>query len=189
METPLYLLLIAAPIGALDVVYFHIWKFRLYARPQSRGEEVAHLMRGLIVPVIVAILVAGRPEGAWFWFVVALFAADSVNSVIDVMLEPASRAPIGVPPAELAVHFIGTTVTGAAWATFMTAGWATRNAPAMLRAHDFLPPPYTLGAWGAVGGAFALLATEAVLFLRARSRTGAGLPSSEAGIDQPLVRS
>ena len=188
METTLYLLLLAAPVGALDVVYFHIWKFRLYERPQSRGEEVAHLMRGLLVPMTVAILLVGRPEGAWFWLVVALFAADAINSVIDVMLEPASRAPVGVPPAELAVHFIGTTMMGAAWATFLIAGWETRDAPAMLRAHESLPLPFAAGAWGGVAGAFALLGTEAVLFLRARSRTDASPPPSEAAIDHLALR-
>lgn len=168
MQLPLLILLTVAPIGAIDVLYFHIWKFRLYARPQSSREHVAHLFRAFLAPSLFALLLVGRPEGACFWLVAALFAADTINSLIDVMLEPASRAPLGVPPAELAIHFIGATAMGAAWATFMAAGWATRNAPAALRPSADIPYAVAALAWSGVGLAFALLLLESVLFARAR---------------------
>src|SRR5687768_17395285 len=133
MKIALWILLIAGPIGAIDVVYFHLWKFRLYSRPQSRAEEVTHLVRGLAVPAVFAALLLGRPQGTIFWLVTAVFFIDTLNSLIDVMIEPKSRASLGgVPPAEIAVHFIGTTMLGAAWAMFMFDGWTTRNAPSAL---------------------------------------------------------
>jgi len=171
MQLALWLLLIAGPIGATDVLYFHLWKFRLYRRPQSRKEEITHLFRGIAVPVIFALLLLGRPEGRYFWIVAALFLFDTVNSLIDVMIEPASRASLGgVPPNELAVHFIGTSMMGAAWATFMITGWPGRTAPPTL-AHW---PPGTFPswlapmAWGAVAVSVLLVLFEAGLVARYR---------------------
>jgi hypothetical protein len=165
---PLFILLAAGPVGAIDVLYFHIWKFRLYARPQSSREQWAHLVRACLAPSIFAILLIGAPEGACFWLVAALFAADTINSLVDVMLEPASRAPIGVPPAELALHFIGTTAMGAAWAIFMVAGWPSRDAAPALRASIALPPAIALLSWSGVAIAIALLVFESLLTVRAR---------------------
>ena len=165
MKLALLLLLIAGPIGATDVIYFHLWKFRLYRRPQSRGEEITHLLRGAAVPAIFAVLLLGRPQGTIFWLVAALFAIDTMNSLIDVMIEPRSRAPIGVPPAELAVHFIGTSMMGAAFAMFVFDGWATRNAPAALVrwSPGELPAWLPSMAWGAVAFAVGLVLFEAAL--------------------------
>ncbi|MGH9419908.1 MAG: hypothetical protein ACRD3J_08045 [Thermoanaerobaculia bacterium] len=168
MRLTLFILLATGPVGAIDVLYFHIWKFRLYTRPQSAKEQVAHLVRDLVAPSIFTFLLIGRPEGACFWFVAALFAADTINSLIDTMLEPASRAPIGVPPAELALHFIGASAMGAAWATFMMSGWVTRNAPAVLRPDTGLPRAIVLLAWSGVAIAFAILLLETTLFVRPR---------------------
>src|SRR5438045_8897259 len=93
---------------------------------QSLREEMTHLARGLVMPAIIVLLIIGRPEGRMFWLVAALFLIDAINSLIDVIVEPGSRAPIGVPPEELAVHFVGTTAIGAAWAVFLIAGWPAR---------------------------------------------------------------
>ncbi|HYM61300.1 MAG TPA: hypothetical protein VEZ11_10440 [Thermoanaerobaculia bacterium] len=170
MQVALWLLLAAGPIGAIDVVYFHIWKFRLYSRPQSRWEEICHLVRGAVVPAIFAALLLGRPEGAAFWIVAAIFALDTANSLIDTMIEPASRAPIGVPPAELAVHFIGATLMGAAWATFLIAGWPGRNATtAIVRwAAGTLPAWLPPLAWGGLAIGVLLVIFEAGLVARAK---------------------
>lgn len=168
MHAPLLILLAAGPVGAFDVLYFHIWKFRLYARPQSAQEQLAHLIRAILAPSIFAILLTGQPEGACYWLVAALFAADTINSVIDVILEPASRAPEGVPPAELALHFIGASAMGAAWGTFMLAGWETRDAASALRAHTTLPAAILVIAWSSLAIAAALFVFETLLVFRAR---------------------
>src|SRR4029453_12489215 len=91
MEVPLLILFSAAPVGALDVLYFHMWKFRLYQRPRSVKEERTPTRPGVVFPIITIILLLGRPEGSWFWAVALLFGFDSLNTLLDVVFEPESR--------------------------------------------------------------------------------------------------
>lgn len=172
MNLTLLILLTAGPIGATDVIYFHLYKFRLYARPQSFREELTHIARGAVIPILFAMLLLGQPQGAMFCVVVALFVIDTVNSLIDVMVEPASRASLGgVPPAELAVHFIGATLIGAAFGNFVISGWSTRHAPNAFAPWPpgTFPPGFILFGWGGVVLSAALVIFEAALFFRARN--------------------
>lgn len=168
-DLALAILLTAGPLGATDVIYFHLWKFRLFERPESVKEEVTHIARGVLVPLVTGILLLGHPSGLWYWAVAGLFAFDGLNTLLDVMFEPASRSPRIVPPAELAVHFVGTTLMGAAWAVFMVAGWDARNGPTAIlpRGESFLPEASFVLGYVALLGAFALVAFEALLFARA----------------------
>lgn len=174
MDIPLILLFVAAPIGAFDVIYFHLWKFRLFERPESVKEETTHILRGYLVPVATGILLLGQPEGLWFWLVFALFALDGLNSFLDVIFEPGSRAPRIVPPAELAVHFLGISLLTAAWTSFVLSGWETRLNTTALTAHTESVLPESFFQFGFVGlaGAIALATFEAALFVRSfRRRT------------------
>ena len=172
MDLSLLVLLAAGPIGAIDVIYFHLWKFRLFERPESVKEEITHLIRGVVAPTTTAILLLGYPQGLWYWTVAALFAIDSFNTLLDVMFEPYSRTPRGVPPQECAIHFVGTSLMGAAWALYMVLGWGARSLPTALapRTDSFIP------AWAmdlgfiAVGGAYVLVLLETYLFMRAVAR-------------------
>lgn len=182
MDIPLLVLLVAGPIGAIDVIYFHLWKFRLFERPESVKEEATHLIRGVVAPTTTGILLLGNPRGLWFWIVAATFAFDSLNSLLDVIFEPASRSPRGVPPAELAIHFLGITMMGAAWALYMVLGWNTRLEPTMLvsRTDSFFPDWGINMAFATVCGAYALVVFEASLFLRAVARRRAQNPRLNA---------
>jgi hypothetical protein len=162
----LRLLLIAAPIGALDVLWFHIYKLRLYARRESVLEELTHLARGAMFPIFLSVLLLGRPEGAWFWVITAAFALDFVNSLLDVLAEPSSRAPVGVPRPELAVHVIGGTLTTAAFTLFVAAGWPSQFVPTALSPHasGWLSPLEIGLAWSAIAGGFLVFALETALF-------------------------
>jgi hypothetical protein len=177
MEIPLIILLAAAPFGAFDVIYFHLWKFRLYQRPESVKEEITHILRGILVPAMMGILLFGRPEGVWFWLVFGLFVFDTLNTLLDVILEPASRAPRIVPPSELSIHFLGTTLMGAAFATFILGGWDSRHHATALTPHtgSFLPEWFFLSGYGGVVAAFALVIFEASLFARALKRRAIAL--------------
>lgn len=172
MDIALLVLLVAGPIGAIDVVYFHLWKFRLFERPESVKEEITHLIRGIVAPTTTGILLLGYPRGLWFWTVAATFAIDSLNSFLDVIFEPGSRSPRGVPPSELAIHFVGTSMMGAAWALFMVYGWNSRLEPTSLVPRtDGLFPGWAINmSLGALASAYALVAFEAFLFLRATAR-------------------
>ena len=176
MHLTLWILLTAGPIGATDVIYFHLYKFRLYARPQSFREELTHIARGAVIPILFAMLLLGQPQGAMFCVVVGLFALDTLNTLIDVMVEPASRASFGgVPPAELAVHFVGATLIGAAFGSLVISGWGTRHAPSAFAPwpEGTFPPGFILFGWGGVVLSVALVIFEAALFLRARSSSRA----------------
>ncbi len=172
MDIPLIVLLTAAPLGAFDVIYFHLWKFRLFERPESVKEEITHLLRGYLVPVATGILLLGRPEGGWFWLVFGLFVFDGLNSLLDVIFEPASRAPRIVPPTELSVHFFGMSLMGAAFATFILSGWDARHHATALTPHtgSFLPDSFFRLGFVGLAGAIALATFEAFLFLRASKR-------------------
>jgi hypothetical protein len=181
LDISLVVLLVAGPIGAIDVIYFHLWKFRLFERPESMKEEITHLIRGVVAPTTTGILLLGHPQGLWFWAVAALFAFDALNSVLDVIFEPYSRSPRGVPPSELAIHFVGTSLMGAAWALAMALGWNARVQPSAIvpRTESFLPDwGITLG-FLAVGAAYVLAIVEAALCIRAIARRrGHGSPVS-----------
>ncbi|HUQ83816.1 MAG TPA: hypothetical protein VM076_21880, partial [Gemmatimonadaceae bacterium] len=71
---------------------------------------------------------------------------------------------------ELAIHFIGTTMMGAAFATYLLAGWPTRDAPSELVrwAAGTFPPWLPTMAWGAVAFGIVLVGVEGGLAVRYR---------------------
>jgi hypothetical protein len=178
VTTIVRILLLAAPIGAFDVIWFHVYRFRLFERRESVLEEITHLVRGLLFPLSLAALLLGDPGGLYFWAFLSVFAVDSINSLIDVLSEPKSRAPAGVPRGELAVHVIGGGLSTAAFTLFVADFWSSRWAPTMLSPHasDWLTRPELALAWLTVGGGLILFAAEATLFgcaLLARQGRGA----------------
>ena len=159
----LTLLALIAPIGALDVVYYHLYRFRLYEQEKSVAEEVTHLIRQLCFLAVVALLASGVGDAFTDRLVLCLLVIDVVNSGADVLLEPRSRAALGgLPPGEYFLHFLGTTGTTLAAASYIYE-----------RASLPIAPAQGLLAWqsGAmlVGGT-GLFVLEAALFVRARWR-------------------
>jgi hypothetical protein len=170
---PLLLAVIIAPLGAVDVTWFHLRKFRLYDQPSARFETLTHLARGLLFALGALILVRYRPTGAWFWLTVALFAADFVNSVLDVISEEKSRAPLGgLPHLEYMLHIVGATFSGAITLAFVATSWASASEPTALAAATQIPGWLAvLGAADVAGGlVFTLL--EGALYMRSIVRTG-----------------
>ena len=122
-----------ATIGAVDGMYYHTLKFRLFEQPSARFETVTHIVRAFALAGALWVLAHRIPVGGWYWAMVALFTFDLVDDVADVLIEPRSRAPLGgLPPLEYLVHMIAIALSGGAWATFVLAGWATRHAPTAL---------------------------------------------------------
>ncbi|MEQ1501599.1 MAG: hypothetical protein ABMB14_05180 [Myxococcota bacterium] len=165
MSPTFELLMVAALIGAADVLYFHLYRFRLYAQPGSVAEEVTHLVRHVLFLGIVLVMLVDPPLARPL--VVGLFAVDQLNNGIDVLLERSSRAPLGgLRSGEYLVHVASTLLTGMAIATFW---WAPTGAA--------LSPIQLARGWATVGLGAALFATEATWFARAlasrRTRTAA----------------
>lgn len=172
---PLVMMSIVAPIGAVDVLYFHIWKFRLHARAESRAETATHIVRELLMAVVVFLLANYEPRGGWFLIVAAAMAFDVVNNVADVALEPASRARVGgLPRAEYVIHIIGATAGGAFSAGYVAValGLGLATAPTLLGPAHGLPSWLVWNANALAVGSVALAVLEAFLLVRALPRRG-----------------
>ena len=109
----------AAAVGAADVLYFHLYKFRLYQRAQSRLETGAHLLQGASFALIcVFIASADYRAGVMIGFILHF-----VGVFTDALLERRSRESLGgLPSAEYLLHIAGATLTGGALATFLGGG-------------------------------------------------------------------
>lgn len=94
-------------VAALDGVYFHLWKFRLFARPESRVEHALHTARALLAPPIVWLLYIAPPGP--LLTVGVLIGLDQLAAVVDVLIEPKSRKSLGgLPRTEFQAHVIAT---------------------------------------------------------------------------------
>ncbi|MBS2020446.1 MAG: hypothetical protein JST00_46745 [Deltaproteobacteria bacterium] len=149
---------VLAPIGAIDVVYYHLHRFRLFAREESVREEITHLVRQATFLVAAALLVAGVRTRAVDVALVVLFALDFFTSAADVLSENDSRASLGgLPRGEYLLHFLGTFGAGVLATTYGFERATLPIAPAPLWQALLLLP----------AGA-ALLLFELFLFIRAR---------------------
>lgn len=164
----LVILTVAGPLGAFDVLYYHLYKFRLHARPESRGETVTHLVRGLLIGGVAILLALGEPHGAWFWAAAGLLIVDFANDVIDVLLEPASRKDLGgLPPLEYLTHVIGAAASGGATAAFLVLAWPWAQLPTELAPASHVPSWLAINGVVMGIGAILLAAFEATLMIRA----------------------
>jgi hypothetical protein len=167
MELALAILLGVGALGAVDVLYFHLFRFRLFSRPESVAEEITHLVRHVLFLAVVILLSTGTRSAARDAAVVAVLGLDLLNSSADVLLERRSRAAIGgLPSAEYLVHVLSSFGTGVAAAAYFLAAPDARA-----------PISPTLLAWqvrGVLALGVALLLFEGTLFaraLRSRART------------------
>ncbi len=170
LNLSVFLFSIAAPLGAIDVLYFHIYKFRLATRPESRRETVTHIVRSLLFGVGLWIITTRQPQGVWFWAVLALFAFDFVNSVTDAFLERDSRAALGgLPRLEYVLHIVGATLMGVITLSFFLRGLPYASLPSGLPARCTGSTLMTVNALITVGISFLLAGYEAVtLWVRPR---------------------
>ncbi len=162
------LLMFASLIGAVDVIYFHIYRHRLFEAPSAVAEQVTHLVRGAIFIAIVSI--AAFSDGApWArTAMLGLIVADLANGFADVLLEKRSRAPMGgLPSGEYLLHILGTFVTGLAVATFWWHASGARFEPAALTGLQ------VARAWFTIVVGTGMVALEGGLFARAILRRSA----------------
>ncbi|MFN2375444.1 MAG: hypothetical protein ABR538_02830 [Candidatus Binatia bacterium] len=160
MNTTLMILAAVGTIGAIDVFYYHLYRFRLFAQPGSAAEEVTHLLRGAIFVAILLVCLQPADE-TWARVAFFLFAADMGNSVVDVLLERKSREPLGgLPSGEYLVHILSTFGTGLAVASYTMA----LGSPAPV-----LEGLLLWQVWGMIGLGIVLVSAEALLFARALS--------------------
>jgi hypothetical protein len=166
MKTTLTILAAVGTVGAIDVLYYHLYRFRLYSQPGCVAEEVTHLLRNAIF--IAILLVCMQPSSpGWARVMFFLIAADLANSVVDVLLERRSRESLGgLPSGEYLVHVLSSFGTGLAVASYTM----SLGSPAPVLDGPLWWQIHAMVAMGVV-----LLAIEGVLFARAiAARGGAG---------------
>lgn len=135
-------------LGAVDLFYFHIWKYRLHTRVESRYEHKLHMAFAFLM-VPVAYLLFYQDFGGWaLWAGVAAVAAALGTELLDVFSENDSRASLGgLSTAEYALHVVLTILKVAAFAFIFaskpTAAWS-------------LSSPLVLGSYGFMGEIIAL---------------------------------
>ncbi len=111
-------------VAAIDGVYFHVKKFRLWAHAESRLEHGLHTVRAFTMPAMIAALFL--PGRSWLISAIALFVLDCVAAVLDVAVEWKSRRRYGgLPQGEYAVHLAATLLHVAA----VTLAFVARGLP------------------------------------------------------------
>lgn len=129
-------------LGAVDLLYFHIWKYRLHTRAESRYEHKLHMAFAFLM-VPVAYLLFYQDFGGWaLWAGVAAVAAALGTELLDVFSENDSRASLGgLSTAEYALHVVLTILKVAAFAFIFAstpiAAWSL-SSPAVLGSYGFM---------------------------------------------------
>lgn len=120
---PALLLVSVAPLfaafllGAVDGLYFHLRRYRLFAFPESRGEHVLHTIRAFLVLPPLALLYLADAEGLCLWTAAAFIAVDQLILALDLREETTSRRRFGgLEPAEYQIHVAANGLHGIALA-------------------------------------------------------------------------
>ncbi len=115
-------LMIFGVVAAVDGLYLHLWKYRLYARPESRREHKLHTAQGALFVPVVFFLFYGEFGGAALWAGVLFLAFEQVVEILDVLDERDSRASLGgLSSTEYALHAVAITARTAAVALALAA--------------------------------------------------------------------
>lgn len=118
----LFLLVVFALLSAIDGLYFHLWKYRLHARAESRREHLLHTLRSLLFPAIVLALYAQPSAGIILWIGVGLVVLDAGVEFWDVWIERDSRVAWGgLSSAEYLLHVLLTILRTASLALNLAA--------------------------------------------------------------------
>jgi hypothetical protein len=130
-------------VGAVDLFYFHIWKYKLHTRPASRYEHKLHMAFSFLLVPVVFLLYYQDLGGYGLWAGVFFVAAALATEMLDVFSEGDSRADIGgLTTAEYALHVAATILKVASFAFMFAAKPAAAWAPSS---------PILLGSYGFVG--------------------------------------
>ncbi|MEJ7731167.1 MAG: hypothetical protein WKG00_18365 [Polyangiaceae bacterium] len=166
MPVTLFLFLLLAAVGIVDVGWYHLYRLRLYRDRRARVEQIAHSTRGVLFVAMLCLVVPATPQGRWVDVGLCLFVADFVNTIADTWVERGSRRG-GLRHGEYMVHVAGSVLAGAAALAFAFEAVPMRPLPTALVARP-LAPGWTAAAWLAVVGVAAVVVLEFALHLRAR---------------------
>lgn len=94
-------------LGAVDLFYFHIWKYRLHTRLESRFEHKLHMSLAFIM-VPVSVLLYYQNSGGMALWAGLFFVAGAISiELVDVLSENNSRASLGgLSSEEYVLHVV-----------------------------------------------------------------------------------
>lgn len=135
-------------IGAVDLFYFHIWKYKLHTRPESRYEHKLHMAFAFTM-VPLAFFLYYQNFGGWALWAAAFFVAAALSTeMLDVVSEGDSRASLGgLTTAEYSIHVAVTILKVGSFALM----FAAKPAEAWS-----LSSPIILGTYGYMGEMIAI---------------------------------
>jgi hypothetical protein len=135
-------------LGAVDLFYFHLWKYKLHTRPESRYEHNLHMTFAFLMVPVAMLLYYQNLGGSGLWVAVLFVGAALSTELLDVFSENDSRASLGgLSTGEYALHVVLTILKVASFA-FM---FASKPAAAW-----DLASPMFLGSYGWMGEMIAL---------------------------------
>lgn len=135
-------------MGAIDLFYFHIWKYKLHTRPESRYEHKLHMTFAFLMVPLALLLYHQNFGGVALWAGAFVVAAALGTELLDVLSENDSRASIGgLSTTEYALHVILTILKVASFSLV----FASKPAEAWS-----LASPLVLGSYGWMGEMIAL---------------------------------
>jgi hypothetical protein len=127
-------------LGSVDLFYFHIWKYKLHTRPESRYEHKLHMAFAFLMVPVGLLLYYQNTGGVALWAGVFFVIAALSTELLDVFSENDSRALLGgLSTEEYALHVVLTILKVASFAFIF--------ASKPLQAWD-LSSPVFLGSYG-----------------------------------------
>lgn len=104
-------------LGAIDGLYFHLQRYRLFAHSESRYEHWLHSVRAILVLPPLTLLYLASASGWYLWAAAACIAADQVALALDLRAEATSRRRFGgLSAAEYQIHVAANGMHGVALA-------------------------------------------------------------------------
>jgi len=158
-------------LSLVDGLYFHLYKFRLHARPETRREHWAHTGRALLFIPTLLLVLAGTTSGWLLWLGVAAVMADVGVSIADVILERTARDfQDGLPAYEQKLHVVLSVLHVGAIAASLAArpaaawlGTTTEHVAAASFAHH-------VALYGFFGGALVVASAHLLLMVPSVAR-------------------
>ena len=119
---------LALGVGAIDGLYFHLWRFRLHVRSRSRTEHIAHTGRALLLPPTLLLaffnVISTASGSERVSLLVAFIGVDWSFGIWDAFIETKSRQDLGgLPRSEYLVHLVATGLHSGA-EVLAVAAWA-----------------------------------------------------------------
>lgn len=92
-------------LATLDGIYLHLYKYKLYARKDSKKEHLIHSVNSFFFPWSVYLIFLDQFQGVYLWLGVLINAISFVIEYIDIFEEKRSRASLGgLASYEYAMH-------------------------------------------------------------------------------------